>query len=360
MRGWNPEFWENIIRDAVLADARYNKKITQQVKDEVIEYKKHNRGFLHKSPDGFGIIDVLKDHIPADFYLLFGDAPGQYNFRIVSESQRPTLILTPTVYFNEAKEKLKSVVHTIGPECYSLYFDDYNNQFSQQLPIKDCVCLINRMDPMRQSWLYQLVRNNLFDRSFVSFNMDTTRLFEFRDLPPDRVFEEQYKKYLTIFEHEHQLVRNIVPYRNFAADIDLDALLMQSKFNIVLETYFANNDELTFTEKIIRSLRLPRPWLLFSSMHAVDQLRKWGFDTLDDLVDHSYDSIESDIQRQSAILQQAQKMCDFDVEKHWPRLAQASCNNLSLLKTWKDNRQATGTRDIANALDKIYNLYGTY
>jgi hypothetical protein len=97
---------------------------------------------------------------------------------------------------------------------------------------------------------------------------------------------------------------------------------------------------------------------LFSVQYGVKQLRSWGFDTLDDIVDHSYDSIENSIERQSAILNIAERMCDFDVELHRDRLMQASDHNMKLLRNWQENLDSAALRDSKALLDKIYNLYG--
>lgn len=269
------------------------------------------------------------------------------------------MFFTSTVYKDEHPKVANAAFHTAGPEYYCVYYENYNNKINWTTPSKDFNCLMSRMDPVRQSWLYLLIRRKLFDRGHVSFTMDNSRIAEFNNVPAADAFELQYKKYMSNFEAEHNLAKSIVPYRNFDVDQDLDDLIMQSKFTIVLETYSTNNSEITFTEKIIRSLRLPRPWLLFSVQYGVKQLSSWGFDILDDIVDHSYDSIENSIERQSAILDIAERMCDFDIELHRDRLLQASDHNMKLLKNWQENLDQTALRDAKLLLDKIYSLHGT-
>lgn len=348
------KFWPSVLRRAISADSRFNSEFSLQVQQKIVE--QFFAGKFENSKETYRFLSFFSNFLPADFFILFGDGINEEILYTCRQHPRPVLILTSNVYSGNTAQQLESLVYTIGPEYYSAYFDHYDQEFVQTVPIKDCVCLISRMDPIRQSWLYQLIRRKIFDHSFVSFRMDTSRLSEFVNMPPDQVFEEQYKKYLLEFSAEHNSIRHLVPYRNFDSEIDLDDLHMQAKFNIVLETYFANNDELVFTEKTIRSLRLPRPWLLFSARYAVRQLRTWGFDVLDDLVDHGYDNIENNIVRQGVILDQAQKMCNFDVVSNWERLHRASIHNMLLLKSWKDNLESSGLRDGAVALDKIYEL----
>jgi len=184
----------------------------------------------------------------------------------------------------------------------------------QLVPEKKFNCFINRMDSIRQSWIYQLIRSNIFDQGFVSFNMDISRHIALKQWPaestPMQVFEGQFQQHLQIFQKEHDIILPKVPYRNFDKSSTLAQVIMQSEFSIVLETYFDRNDIITLSEKIFRCLKLPRPWILFAMKGAVEYLRKLGFDVLDDLVDHSYDQIDFSIERQRALLTLAEMMCN--------------------------------------------------
>jgi len=226
-------------------------------------------------------------------------------------------------------------------------------------PKKNFNCFIGRMDPIRQSWLYLLVRNRLFDHGFVSFNMDISRHIQQKQcLPtdsPGEVFEQQFKQYCSNFSDEHNFLKNLVPYRNFPADIALEKIILDSKFSIVLETYCHDNRFILFSEKIFRCLRLPRPWVLYATKGSVEYLRNIGFDVLDDLVDHSYDCIDFLIDRQSLIITQCKKLSDIDIEPLQSRLEEAALHNQLLLdtlfKTWHRDVDAS----ILEAVGKISN-----
>ena len=214
------------------------------------------------------------------------------------------------------------------PSWYGMYAGPVEVEFT--VPTTKFNCFINRMDPIRQSWLYQLIRRGIFDKGLVSFNMDISRHLT-TDTPHD-VFKQQFQTQLKIFQTEHDFIYSSVPYRNFDADASLDQVIMQTEFSIVLETYFDRNEVITFSEKIFRCLKLPRPWLMFAMKKAVAYLRDLGFDVLDDVVDHGYDSVEFAIERQAAILDQCQIMCkrkltDNDIK----RCEQAAIHNQSLL-----------------------------
>lgn len=176
-----------------------------------------------------------------------------------------------------------------------------NPAYQHQTPVWSYNCFINRMDVTRQSWLYMLVRKKLFDQGLISFNMDVSRHGASDVRVPQHVFEEQFQQFMTNFAEEHNWVKPLVPYKNFQTE-NLNDVIMQTKFSLVLETYVGCNDAITHSEKIFRCLKLPRPWLLFGMKNSVANLRRMKFDTLDDIVDHSYDLIDDPIQKQSAIL----------------------------------------------------------
>lgn len=308
------------------------------------------RKTIIESPPTFRDVKVLNYFLQIKTRLYLGDAPDLIKYQNCTNLE----IWTPTVYAQNT-----AMIYQMSPQWYSLYFDNFDWEYQETTPSKHFNCFINRMDVNRQSWLYLLVRRNLFDKGFVSFNMDVSRLDNYDPAESaSAVFDRQFQTHMSNFEIEHKVVRSIVPYRNFDTE-DIGTVIMQSQFGIVLETYFAAPDEITFTEKTFRALVFPRPWLLYASPYAVQTLRNWGFDVLDDLVDHAaYDSVEDSIQRQTIILDLAQTMCNFDVAAHQARLQQAAVHNLSLLKQWRADLPDIVRKDTEQFLDKVYELYG--
>jgi hypothetical protein len=196
-------------------------------------------------------------------------------------------------------------------------------------------CFINRMDATRQSWLYQLIRRNILTEGLVSFNMDVSRHYSLGQYPknttPIEIFNDQFEKHCKIFQSEHDYIKSKVPFRNFD-DSNLNNAVMKTKFSIVLETYFHDNRYVTYSEKIFRCLKLPRPWILFAMKGAVAHLRDMGFDVLDDIVDHGYDNIDFSIERQSVLLDLAQQLGKIEYTPAlYSRLQQAAESNQNLL-----------------------------
>tara|TARA_R110000868_G_scaffold400231_1_gene674478 strand:+ start:744 stop:1658 length:915 start_codon:yes stop_codon:yes gene_type:complete len=188
----------------------------------------------------------------------------------------------------------------LWPEFYGNYL--YTPSYELRNPAYLFNCFMSRTDPFRQSWLYQFQRNALIDRGLITFNLD----YRDDDLQHLRgnveLFDEMFNKGNFIFEKEHKLLREKVPFCNFKTS--LEQAIIDSKVSVVLETYFDRREVIAFSEKVFRALQLPRPILLFSAPGAIQHLKNCGFDLLDDLVDHGYDLEETDVVRQRMILDQ--------------------------------------------------------
>lgn len=245
-----------------------------------------------------------------------------------------TLLLTNNIIIDDGR--YQENIHTVNNTYYGAMYCPYNLD-TVESTVKDFNCLSNRFDYFRQSWFYHLVRRNWLSRGHVSFNCDighSTPNPTFQGLTAQEVFEKGFQEVNQIFSQEHDKIKHQIPYQNFSDSGDLTNIVLTSKFSIVLETWFHDNRVITFSEKTMRCLQLPRPWVLFTTQHGVQQLRNWGFDVLDDIVNHHYDSIADPIQRQMAILDQAETLLDIDISQVATRCQQASAHNQLILKNW--------------------------
>jgi len=294
--------------------------------------------------------------LPFKYSRWVGDLPNlSILFNNKNQKDKPYIISISAALSQEFKNKWAGTIYELSAPWMSKYYhnNDLLTSFNNCVIKKDFACPINRLDPNRQSWFYLLIQKNMLPRGFVSFTLDNSRSQDsIQKLTPYQAFEKLYQDYMLNFSDEHEIAKQIVPYRNFDANQNLDQVLMESRFNIILETYFCYNDQIMITEKTIRSLRLPRPWLLYGAAGSVAQLRKWGFDVLDDLVDHNqYDSIEHPIERQTKILEIAQQLLDFDTVKNWSRLEFAAKINNRVLRQWKNALPQAAFDDFYRVLD---------
>ena len=230
-----------------------------------------------------------------------------------------------------------NVVNRPHVPLYPEFWGSYNYQpdYISRPPTRLFNCFINRVCLTRQSWFYQFVRRNLLHFGSVSF------LLDYRKLPTGINNKKELSEYIfaqgnSIFEPEHTLMRDKVPFCNFEGD--LDQVIVDSHVSLVIETYFDWSETIALSEKIFRALQLPRPFMLFSMPGSVDVLRRYGFDVWDDQVDHSYDHEQHPIQRQIQILDQLcnwrEKTFDQNQLLEFEKRANA---NRALLKNLRDN-----------------------
>ena len=200
------------------------------------------------------------------------------------------------------KNKVFSTL-SLWPECYGVYAHDF--VYRDQLPIKKFNCFIYRGCPFRQSWMYQLVRRKLLDQGYVTYWCED----RFNHSTPQEHFEKLFQANLN-FGKEHKLLKGKIPFKTF--DFELEDAIIKSEKTLIIETFFQNHTEIVLSEKIWRSIQLPRPWLLFGVPDSVAVLRDWGFDVFDDVVDHSYDSNRDPFQRQMMILDQLDTKIEYN------------------------------------------------
>lgn len=112
-------------------------------------------------------------------------------------------------------------------------------------------------------------------------------------------YEKNYPEFRATSESE--LCINVEDFRN-------------SYLNLVLESRLENIGYLT--EKIYKPLRTGQLFLVQGPPGAVQYLRNIGFDTYDDFIDHSYDSIEDWQARSDAVLSELERIYP-DIEKFY-------------------------------------------
>ena len=240
---------------------------------------------------------------------------------------------------------------SLPPSWYGSYAGEIPVVDTQ--PTKAYNCFINRVDPIRQSWFYLLSRQGIFNQGYISFNLfQTAKAQEMHGYTTaQEIYEVNFNKCLHNFEVEHLALKSLIPYKNFNPEIQISEVIMDTKFSLVLETgYTSNGGVITFSEKIFRCLKLPRPWIAYTMPGAIAYLKQLGFDVVDDLVDHSYDNIEHDIERQTAVLNLAVEMCNFNLsDKNLQRLKEAVKHNCKLL----DTLNQTVLNDIATSVNNV-------
>ena len=181
-------------------------------------------------------------------------------------------------------------------------------------------CFMNRVRGDRNEVFYELIRRNLLHKGAVSYNITQEEL------------NNQYQSSeMFHYKDEHTVALDLVPYNTVDVFGSLEQVIMKTNVSLILET-FMNEDHVVFSEKLFRALQLPRPWMLFCSPHSVKLLKSYGFDVLDDYVDHGYDEEFNKGNRMNMLLYQLNILADrVYTRRDYERFEVAAATNKQLL-----------------------------
>ena len=196
------------------------------------------------------------------------------------------------------------------PEYWHVYY--YQPMYQNRPASYGYNCFMNRISEDRGFTFRELFRRNMLSKGLVSFNCLRPGNLE--------VTNEDLLKYGP-------------PFNNLTNS--LEQSIIDSNISLVLETYISNN-HIAFSEKIFRALELPRPWLLYCSPQSIKYLRNYGFDMLDDYVDHSYDLDPTHSRRLISIINQLETFTNRRyTSSDYNRFKQAAEHNQNLLLKFK-------------------------
>jgi hypothetical protein len=180
-------------------------------------------------------------------------------------------------------------------------------------------CFMNRARGDRSRVFYELQRRKLLSNGLVSYNVN-----------PNEYNQQFVESSLEKYTVEHDQLGSLIPYNTLTGT--LEQCIIDSRVSLILETY-TSDSHIVFSEKVFRCLQMPRPWLLYCSTGAISQLRHFGFDLLDDYVDHSYDHTVQHAHRLTAILDQLETFVDREyTAQDYIRFEQATAHNKELLQ----------------------------
>jgi hypothetical protein len=227
----------------------------------------------------------------------------------------PDTIITDNIAIKSFAGKTIDVL----PEFWSIW--RFEPVYKNQVANLGFNCFMNRVRGDRSKTFYELIRRKILNQGLVSFNCSKSE------------YMNQYEQ-AELYDYwpEHDIGLNLVPYNTVESHGSLEQCIIDSNISLILETYVSDS-HVVFSEKIFRALQLPRPWLLYCSPLSVKFLRHYGFDVLDDYVDHSYDQITEHSHRHLCILDQLESFINKNYSaQDYVRFDQAAIHNQKLLQ----------------------------
>lgn len=91
-----------------------------------------------------------------------------------------------------------------------------------------------------------------------------------------------------LYQETSQRLLPQMPFRNH--DLTHEQMYVNAWMNMVVETY-SSDTTVALSEKLFRAMCLPVPWMVYGGKHCIAWLRSMGFDVLDDVLEHRYDTM---------------------------------------------------------------------
>ena len=242
---------------------------------------------------------------------------------VLADAVQQDLLTLPQPFASDNQFKVPVDYLNLAPEFWHIYRCD--SLTDEIYPDRHFNVMMNRISGERLMLLYKLYESKMFHKGYISFNC------LYHDIDPSKYQRQQnfdQVHNMCSWHHWNNLHKLLRCHMPMLLDMDPDTAAMKSDITLVVESY-VNDTVIAFSEKTFRALQTPRPWILFASPGAVEVLRKSGFDVMDDVVDHSYDTIEDAEHRLDAIIQELEKLKYF----YLPRYQQAVDTNQQRLDT---------------------------
>lgn len=118
--------------------------------------------------------------------------------------------------------------------------------------------------------------------------------------------------------------------------------ILSSDFNLIIETDFENNTVVSLiSEKTYKALACSKPFLIFSTMGFLSDLRKIGYKTFSPYIDETYDTIDDNEQRLLALVNEVKRIHNLPDNEY--KILLDNCNTIASenLKIFKEKKAAS-------------------
>ncbi len=206
---------------------------------------------------------------------------------------------------DEPKSRLKIISYPSSQQIFSTYLANGTEEpeyDTERVPDKLFLMWNRRFRRHRIELALALEKNNLIDRSYISFNRtDLER--------PNLTFENSIDmENLFMTNHglrlNHEIVRKFKNRLPLVLDGETEVNKMCEDFDNATRPYYQNslisivtetnyeNTEVTLTEKSFKPIKEKHPFILVGVPGALKAMRDMGFKTFSEFWDESYDEVE--------------------------------------------------------------------
>lgn len=161
----------------------------------------------------------------------------------------------------------------------------------------------------RPKLVLELIRNGIFDKGLVSL-FKSQDFDNFCELPQNIHFKTYIgEKYPFIVDYED--ADAVADMHNYFTKREM---WENTYFSVVTESGTIKQS-VFITEKVVRPMIYFHPFIVYGNPNTLTELRKLGFETFPEFFDESYDTIEDENDRLSAIIENVKKLCSLSLEE---------------------------------------------
>ena len=286
-------------------------------------------------------IDLLKNNKNLNVvFLNEHESETEENYILLNESVKKQGLDYNQFYFinnnsnlNYYKIKNKGVnVHSLRflPSYYSkhIFKNDINIVTNKEFLF---LCHNKRIKPHRYGILLEMKKLNIINKIDWSFllNDDPNRdYYQFFKNIYDNDEIELLLPYISYFNKigiKKSVYEEIQSNNNLENDFIYAKTFEDSYINIITETYFDGN-RIHITEKSFKPFNFYQFPIFLSTYGHVKKLREiYGFDMLDDIIDHSYDDEPESKKRFNLVVNEIKRLSTLDINSYYS-------NNIERLK----------------------------
>ena len=198
----------------------------------------------------------------------------------------------------------------------------------------------------RLTFTNEICRSNLQSQCLISFSAYDNGVYY-----KDHVFAN---KELSV---QFVSIEDLLPYNTHDSNASADYNSFDYNkcgLEIVLETLF-DDTRWHLTEKTIRPIACGRPFILMATPGSLEYLRSYGFETFNDCIDETYDTIQDPTDRLRAVVAEMTRiarMSDQAKKILWNKLYKISLKNQQLFfsKTWQNKIENEFFENLDSAL----------
>lgn len=287
------------IPDNDLVNLR-NKLLSVIDKDTKIIFDGITEGIV--VPLSISIHKIIKDIIdPANVYFVHGAINGNNIYELFA-----------------SKYNISSKINLIAVNYWEHYTTRYTHvdaQYNIKEKEKIFVCFNRVARPHRLALFALSLEYNLLDKSFYSYLSSSSDLKGMLQFLRTFISADLYNRIKDILNKHLDKIPyklNTEPDQNTTIVREEDLKYFNdSYFSLVTETMFfpvyrynhiLPTEEVFFSEKIFKPIRMKHPFILLGPVGSLVELRKLGYKTFNSIIDERYDGISNDEERLLAIL----------------------------------------------------------